>query len=806
MISFRAELDTAREHVRSTLIAAADQSMEDTRRAELASAASLQHECHGIQQAIYQLASTLQSNCWMDPALSGAVLQRLHDWDTAEKQLKVVQARLTAMGRALESLDPFICATDVRSLHTVCLTRACASGVLLFLHSVKFCTHLSMHQLRRPCDYLQAMWHALRTLAERSTLFDIPLLHVLRWWESVFRACMRQAHANLLKGDADRKNKHESDDESSSSVIRPSLNSEGDSQTGSIPGEEDVVTSLQLPIDTLHQSSDLALQDTSEGEQLDDTSHSGSPANARNMLEFAARQLTQYEFCLALVQSISLWFDQPSSQLLVASFYMSVAVGRGLEHTQAVSLLCDMLSQRCPTLQLRTRIPVQETVEYDNSSPDAMPLDECEDQARGWLSSQILGALGWLERHVEGFTGLHDKVTKDPVSFFKAAMHSQPFNNLPSPCNRLGSFQRLLLALVLQPRATNASLEWYSTDSMQQLWPSRVPSHQAPLDGGARIAQALQSAASGCYPILLHSHIPHAVVDVVHSLLSIHRCGTFLLNAPMSRALQLLASETKSTPRRVQTSLVVVFASQHLHASALMEAVRCAATHGNWVLLVHGHLRPDLVPAVVRLAIMLQGNSSTSPHFRLFMSCPSCSLPIMPLRSSVLSIMCGDDCQGRTTSLLRAADSPLGDSIPLVQFSPQTPLQPTSGPPAFGVSAAGTGTGSMHTLSPPQLLLLQALAVRAAAAISEVEDRMRSNSAHAAFLCTSLPLVTVRDFVHALWCVYETILLAPDSRALRMSELQAAIVQVGSLHAYNVHCCLLHAQVLTLGPLLLRCM
>ena len=120
MISFRAELDTAREHVRSTLIGAADQSTEDSRRTELAAAASLQHECHDIQQALYQLAATLQSNCWMDPALSGAVLQRLQDWDVAEEQLKVVQAHLAAMGQTLASLDPFVCATDVRCSPVFC--------------------------------------------------------------------------------------------------------------------------------------------------------------------------------------------------------------------------------------------------------------------------------------------------------------------------------------------------------------------------------------------------------------------------------------------------------------------------------------------------------------------------------------------------------------------------------------------------------------------------------------------------------------------------------------------------------------
>ena len=161
----------------------------------------------------------------------------------------------------------------------------------------------------------------------------------------------------------------------------------------------------------------------------------------------------------------------------------------------------------------------------------------------------------------------------------------------------------------------------------------------------------------------------------------------------------------------------------------------------------------------------------------------------------MLSVMCGDDRQGRATSLLRAADSPIGFNIPLVQISPQTPLQFASGSPRVGMLAAGTEKERTSALSPPQLLLLQALAVRAAVAIAQLEDRMRSNSAHAAFLCTPVPLVTARDFVHALWCVYETVLLAPDSRAVRASELQAAIVQVGSLPTYSTPYVSLHVHV-----------
>lgn len=115
MISFHAELDTAREHVRSTFIAATDQKIEESRRADLAAVAQFQHESHGIQHAFYQLTATLQSNCWMDPALSGAVLQRLQDWEAAEKRLKGVQEQLTSMSKTLECLDPLIGATDVRS-------------------------------------------------------------------------------------------------------------------------------------------------------------------------------------------------------------------------------------------------------------------------------------------------------------------------------------------------------------------------------------------------------------------------------------------------------------------------------------------------------------------------------------------------------------------------------------------------------------------------------------------------------------------------------------------------------------------
>lgn len=670
------------------------------------------------------------------------------------------------------------------------------------------------------------MWHALRTLASRSAIFDIPLLNALRWWESVFRACLRKTHVNLLKGDATHNHKRGSNDGSSSSVIQPSMNSDCGSDTAaeSKAGEqissdtdvceEDMRTSLKLPIDALHYSNNSAPGDMLAAEQSDEVestevqkghplnetsaladcaSPRGSPAaNARNMIEFAARQLPENEFCLALIQSVSLWFDQPSDQLLVAAFHMSLAAGKGLEQPGAASLLCDALSQCCPTLQLRISLAAQDMFIADKSNSadhgDAGPSDEIGQQAGEWLNSQLLGALGWLECHVRGLRGLHDQATRDPVSFYRAAMHSQPFNNLPPPFNRLSSFQRLLLALALQPDATHATLEGYITTSMQQLWPSGLYSKPAPLDSAARIAQALQSDPSGYCPILLHANVPHAAVNVVYSLLSIHRCGTFLLNAPTSRTLQLLATETKTTPRRAQTSLVVVSASQHLHALALMQTVRCAAAEGHWVLLSCAHLRPDLIPGVVRLALMLQDNISTSPYFRLFMSCPSISLPTIPLRSSMLSIMCGDDQQGRASYLLRAADSPLGDRLPLIPSSPAILSQVAPGrtaalQPVGSSATAGTAKSSASTLSPPQLLLLQTLAVRAAVAIAQVEDRMRSNSTHAAFLCTPVPLITARDFVHALWCIHETILLAPDSRKLRMGELQAAIVQVSILHA-----------------------
>ena len=114
MISFRAERDTAREHVRSTMISVTDQKMEDTRRAALASIASSDHESHDIQHALYQLAATLQSNCWMDPALSGAVLQRLQDWDVADEQLKKAQEQLDGINSTLSCLDPLVDAADVR--------------------------------------------------------------------------------------------------------------------------------------------------------------------------------------------------------------------------------------------------------------------------------------------------------------------------------------------------------------------------------------------------------------------------------------------------------------------------------------------------------------------------------------------------------------------------------------------------------------------------------------------------------------------------------------------------------------------
>lgn len=113
MISFRAELDTAREHVRSTLIAGVDQKMEDSRRTHLAAIASFRHESHDIQKGLFQLAATLQSNCWMDPALSGAVLQRLQDWSSAEEQLKVAQENLAYMYKVLSCLDSLVGVIDV---------------------------------------------------------------------------------------------------------------------------------------------------------------------------------------------------------------------------------------------------------------------------------------------------------------------------------------------------------------------------------------------------------------------------------------------------------------------------------------------------------------------------------------------------------------------------------------------------------------------------------------------------------------------------------------------------------------------
>jgi hypothetical protein len=115
MINFRAELDTAHEHARSTLIAATDQKIEDSRRASLAAIASFEHEIYDIQCALYQLAASLQSNCWLDPAMSGAILQRLQDWSTAEEQLKAAQQQLASLCNTIEHLDPHIGATDVRS-------------------------------------------------------------------------------------------------------------------------------------------------------------------------------------------------------------------------------------------------------------------------------------------------------------------------------------------------------------------------------------------------------------------------------------------------------------------------------------------------------------------------------------------------------------------------------------------------------------------------------------------------------------------------------------------------------------------
>jgi hypothetical protein len=675
------------------------------------------------------------------------------------------------------------------------------------------------------------MWHALRTLADRSAIYDMPLLNALRWWENVFCGCLRKANANALKKSSSESGKLLSNDGSSSSVIQPSssgseaMNATAETSSDSIMPEHtghdtdvddevDLMPALQLPTAT-HAShldnnsvpgsnSQSEHEDgthptsSREGRLLNEDSGNASPiaprADARNMMEFAARHLPENVFCLALVQSVYQWFDQPSGQLLVAAFHMSWAGTKGLEQPDAASMFCDMLSQRCPTLQPRSNLPARKDVEAgdcqtveqsDASSVGVGSSDQVHLHAQEWMNSQLLGTLCWLERHIQDFQGLHEHATKEPASFFQAATHSQPFNHLPPPFNHRSTFQRLLLTVALQPNALHAGLEWYIMSIMQHLWPSGVPSNCAPLDRCAGIAQAMHSAPSTCCPILLHSNVPHAAISTVHNLLSIHRNGTDQLNVPASRTLQLLAAEAKGTPRRAQTSLVVVHASNHLHASAVLHSLSCAATDGHWVLLTCAHLRPDIVRAVIRLSFMLQDNNSASPHFRIMMSCPSYALPTIPLRASILSVMCGEDELSTATSLLRAVDSPLGDNIPLTLSSQRPVSQFAAGSPES--QSVGGIPAVEYALSPAHLMLLQTLAIRAAVAIAQVESRMRSSHAHAAFICTPLPLITPRDFLHALWCIHEAILLAPDSKKFSMSNLRTTIVQVCTARHDNCH-------------------
>lgn len=696
------------------------------------------------------------------------------------------------------------------------------------------------------------MWDALKTLADRSAIFDMPLLHALRWWEHVFTGCLRRAHENLLADSKAQKGKSLSSDGSSCSLIQPSPRSSesgsisrtGDANTtptaqdraDTVPEnspETDLRESLKLPLNEINPVGDGSTTEVAdeasfadaiqvEGESSADPDTSATRQQAldsnaiqRSMLDFVAREVPENKFCLALVQSVSLWFDQLSGQLLIAAFHMSLAAGKGAEHQNSVRLLCDMLSQKCPTLQLSssdqaahtTHIKgAQEDQEHSHSTTTTEHEDiELHKRATEWLNSQVLGALSWLEEHLYNFKGLHDHAVKNPVAFYKAAMHLEPFKNLPEPFSHFTPFLRLLLGVTLQPNATHAALEWYSFTSMQQLWPSEPPQATTPrLDSGARMTAALQIAPSHCYPVLLHCNVPHAVVSTLHVLLSIYRCGMALLNAPTSRSLQLLASSTKFTPRRAQTSLKVIHASKHLQSAAVLETVSTAATDGNWVLIACAHLRPDLIPAIVRLVVMLQDNTSTSAYFKIFFSCPSESLPTIPLRSSMMCMMCGPEqstCEA--VSLLRAADSPLADRMPLIKAPQDLELDLSAAHKTFqgtgGFTAhatppsTGTGSISSSVLSPVQLQLLQTLAIRVAIAVAQVESQIRSSSAHASFLCTLVPTITARDFVHVLWLIYEHVRLAPDSRSLRMGELRSAIAQVRVVNIACTHVCTIHS-------------
>jgi hypothetical protein len=291
----------------------------------------------------------------------------------------------------------------------------------------------------------------------------------------------------------------------------------------------------------------------------------------------------------------------------------------------------------------------------------------------------------------------------------------------------------------------------------------------AAMDGVARVARALQCSPPSFCPILLHTGAGQSAVHVLYSLLSIHRSGVVLLAAPASRSLQVLAKESKDTPRRARTSLVVLHASQHLPILTFKEAVASAASAGNWLLLTSAHLRPDVVTAGVRLSSMLQESGSPSPHFRVFMSCPSEFLSSIPCRPGMVTVMCGGEGSplARATRLLRVAESPLADELCLI---PACMSGDVGG-------MLGTDARAAMYFTPPSLLLLQLLAVRVAAAVAEAEDRLQSSRAYGVLACATVPTVTDRDFLHALHVVCETVRISTDARKLCPRQLQAAILQ-----------------------------
>lgn len=115
MLSFAAGSASARLHMESAMIAATDLTAEECRRMELANVAMCKRKCSEIRGALYQLTSSMQADCWHDPALCSVVMRRLEGWSQVEQEQATAEARLQEIMAAAACFAPALHVTDVRN-------------------------------------------------------------------------------------------------------------------------------------------------------------------------------------------------------------------------------------------------------------------------------------------------------------------------------------------------------------------------------------------------------------------------------------------------------------------------------------------------------------------------------------------------------------------------------------------------------------------------------------------------------------------------------------------------------------------